>query len=102
MAETANIADAALRKEYSSFISDLWLRRTRTLCLIAIAAIPSGVVLDWYIYGGEGGHFRTFLISRIARSCFCSDCSECFSESLLTNLRCLPTRLNYAICSRTF
>jgi len=43
--------DVSFQEAYRSYLADLWVRRTRTLCIIALAAIPSGVVLDWVIYG---------------------------------------------------
>ena len=62
MSEAGQITDTSLQDEYNVYLSDLWIRRTRTLCLIAIATIPSGVVLDRFIYPD---HFSLFLMSRL-------------------------------------
>jgi signal transduction histidine kinase len=63
----SDMTEASLRNEYDSYVSDLWVRRTKTLCLIAIAAIPSGVLLDKFIYPDQ---FRQLLISRLVVEIF--------------------------------
>jgi signal transduction histidine kinase len=62
MGESNDLPDSSLRRAYGQYLSDLWVRRTKVLCWIAIAVIPTGVVLDRSIYRQ---HLDSFLIVRV-------------------------------------
>ncbi|MDA1273116.1 MAG: ATP-binding protein [Verrucomicrobia bacterium] len=42
--------NTTLDSAYEKFVADLWIRRTRVLCILAIISIAAGAVLDWAIY----------------------------------------------------
>jgi signal transduction histidine kinase len=52
----------SLQGSYDQFVADLWIRRTRILCIIAIISIASGIVLDFFLYRN---HFAEFVTIRI-------------------------------------
>lgn len=61
MTGSTETPEHSFQEAYSSYLADLWVRRTRMLCLIALASIPTGVVLDSYLYGT---HVRSFIAIR--------------------------------------
>ncbi|MBI4658057.1 MAG: response regulator [Verrucomicrobia bacterium] len=64
MPESARSTEAAFQSAYSAYVEDLWIRRTKVLCLIAIGAIASGIPLDYFVYG-DRGLFYPFLAIRL-------------------------------------
>ncbi|MBI2949740.1 MAG: response regulator [Verrucomicrobia bacterium] len=62
MTGSSEKSDVSFQETYAAYLADLWVRRTRTLCIIALAAIPSGVVLDRFLYPED---FPTFIAIRV-------------------------------------
>lgn len=62
MTDSAKKSGTSFEVAYSTYVADLWVRRTRILCIIALGAIPTGVVLDRYLYPE---HFSAFVAIRV-------------------------------------
>ena len=52
----------SLQSSYKQFVADLWIHRTRVLCIISGISIATGIVLDLVLYEE---HFAEFVTIRI-------------------------------------
>ncbi len=50
MAMTPQSGGEALQAAYQTYLFDLWVRRNKVGCLLLIAATPTGLILDKFVY----------------------------------------------------